>query len=85
MTVSGDLCDFDPFAKKQLGACGAVLGQLSQLGVSYSRGNEMPVGAPTDWVIVKAGSEKLDLKTSRRDWKRRIMTLPDKYHLTISH
>ncbi|MBK9431684.1 MAG: MFS transporter [Sphingomonadales bacterium] len=60
VTVSGDLCDFDPFAKKQLGACGAVLGQLSQLGVSYSRGNEMPVGAPTDWVIVKAGSETLD-------------------------
>jgi nitrate/nitrite transporter NarK len=60
VVVSGDRCEFDPFAKKQEGACGVVLGQLSQLGVSYTRGTETPVGAPTDWVIVKAGDTVVD-------------------------
>lgn len=36
IVVTGSQCSFDPFAKRQITACGRTLGELTQLGVPYT-------------------------------------------------
>jgi MFS family permease len=36
VTVGGPNCEFDPFAARQDGLCGQVIGELGRLGVSYT-------------------------------------------------
>ena len=54
--VSGSQCSFDPFAQKQVTACGRTLGELTRLGVPY---NVSDSGSNFDSVKVTIGGREV--------------------------
>ena len=56
VVVTGSDCSYDPFAKKQATACGAVLDVLSKRGVAYAKVEGAAGGAP----VVTVGGTPVD-------------------------
>ena len=56
VVVTGSDCSYDPFARKQANACGAVLDVLSKKGVAYTKVAGNPGAAP----VVTIGGKRVD-------------------------
>ena len=54
--VTGSDCSYDPFAKTQATACGAVLDVLSKKGIAYTKAEGQPGAAP----VVTIGGKTVD-------------------------